>query len=115
MAPSVRYAPGVRFLAPLAALVLLAELASAQSGGWLDVPLSPWNMPGALLPAAPQPKGDPPTVGRCAGALRQPRTPQERALADAGWFLFGRARVSGVRTILLAEASVDGMCRPWDY
>ena len=98
-----------------AALVLLAQPASAASPDWLDAPLSPWNMPGALPPAAPQPKGDSPAVPRCAGTVRQPRTPQESALAGAGWFLFGKTRVLGTRTILLAGASVDGMCRPWDY
>lgn len=96
-------------------LALFAQPASAQSGAWLDQPPSPWNFPGALLPAAPAAGGDPPSVPRCAGTVRQPQTPQEQALAAAGWSLFGRTQVSGLRTVLLAEASVDGMCRPWQY
>jgi LppP/LprE lipoprotein len=119
-AGSARAAPGIRGLALgphvlVVAVVLFIQPASAQSGAWLDQRLSPWNIPGALLPAAPAPKGDAPSDPRCAGTVRQPQTPQERALVSAGWFLFGRAQASGVRTILLAEASVDGMCRPWDY
>ena len=117
---SARAAPATRGLTLrshilVVALVLLAQPASAQSGAWLDQPLAPWNIPGALLPAAPAPKGDAPSDPRCASTVRQPQTPQEHALVGAGWSLFGRAPVSGVRTILLAGASVDGMCRPWDY
>src|SRR6266496_979597 len=107
MNPSIRYARAMRPYALVAAFVLLAEPAGAQSGGWLVQPPSPWNFPGALVPAAPEPKGDPPTGPRCAGTVRQAQTPQGQALADAGWSLFGKTRVAGQMTVLLAEASVD--------
>jgi hypothetical protein len=110
-----RYALCVRPLLVTAALFLLAQSASAVSGDWLDKPLSGWNRTGASLPTAPEPKGDPPTDPRCAGPVRGPETPAERAVTAAGWFLFGKARISGATTVLLAEAPVDGMCRPWDY
>jgi hypothetical protein len=97
------------------ALLLVAQAASAASGEWLDQPLVVWNRAGASLPKAPPPKGDPPTDPRCAGPLRQPERPPERAVANAGWSLFSKARFSGATIVLLAEASVDGMCRPWDY
>jgi len=42
-------------------------------------------------------------------------TAAERAVAAAGWSLIGQVRAAGATTVLLAEASVDGMCRPWDY
>ena len=105
----------MRALVATVALVLLARLASAGSGGWLDAPLSAWNGAGDLLPKAPEPKGDPPTDPRCASVLRHPGTPAERAVAQAGWSLIGQPRMAGATTVLLAEASVDGMCRPWDY
>jgi hypothetical protein len=110
-----RYALAVRTLVSVAALLLVAQGASAGSGAWLDKPLAAWSDPGASLPTAPAPKGDAPTDPRCAGPVRQPATPSERAVVAAGWSLFGKARVVGATTILLAEASVDGMCRPWDY
>jgi hypothetical protein len=109
------YAWSVRFAVVTAALLLLAQSGSAVSGDWLDKPLSAWHQAGASLPKAPEPKGDSPTDPRCAGPVRSPETPAERAVAAAGWSLFGKARAAGATTVLLAEASVDGMCRPWDY
>ena len=113
--PRTRYAGGMRALVAAAALLLLALPAEAQSGGWLVQPPAPWNFPGALPPVAPAPTGDPPGGPRCADTVRPPRTPQEQALADGGWSLFNKPRVLGLTTILLAEASVDGMCRPWQF
>jgi hypothetical protein len=105
----------VRSLIVASALLLGAQSAAAQSGGWLDKPLSPWNLAAAGAPKAPAPKGDSPSDPRCAGPVGEPETPMERVVAEAGWFLFSKARVKGDTTVLLAEASVDGMCRPWDY
>lgn len=99
----------------LAAVLLVAEGARAQSGAWLDEPLVPWNPPGASLPKAPAPTGDPPTDPRCAGGVRQAATPEERAVTSAGWSLYAEAQARGTTTVVLGEASVDGMCRPWDY
>jgi hypothetical protein len=67
------------------------------------------------LAKAPEPKGDPPTDPRCAGPVRSAETATERAVAAAGWSFFGKAREAGAMTVVLGEASVDGMCRPWDY
>jgi LppP/LprE lipoprotein len=105
----------VRSLVPIVACLLVARVAFAGSGDWLDQPLAAWNEAGAPLPQAPDPKGDSPNDPRCARFVRQPETPPERAVAAARWSLFGKAQVAGSTTILLAEASVDGMCRPWDY
>ena len=105
----------LRFLMLVAALLLVAQGASAQSGGWLDKPLSSWNSAGAPVPHAPAPKGDSPSDSRCPGGVRQPETATERVVTEAGWSLYSKARVEGDTTVLLAEASVDGMCRPWDY
>jgi LppP/LprE lipoprotein len=105
----------MRSLVVAAAFVLGAQSAFAGSGDWLDKPLSTWNQAGASLPTAPEPKGDSPNDPRCAGPVRQPATPSERAVAAVGWSLYGKAQAKGDTTVLLAEASVDGMCRPWDY
>ena len=113
--PQPGYARRVRAVVVTAALLLVAEPACAGSGDWLDKPLAGWNHAGAPLPKAPEPKGDPPTDPRCASSVRRAETPAERDVAAAGWSLFGKARAAGPTTILLGEASVDGMCRPWDY
>ena len=96
-------------------LLLIGTGALAQTGEWLDKPLVPWNEPGAVVPKAPAPKGDKPTDRRCASTVRRPETAAERAVAAAGWSLYGKTRTDGTTTILLGEASVDGMCRPWDF
>ena len=98
-----------------AALLLVAQPASAETADWLDKLPSGWNVAGAALPKAPPPKGDPPTDPRCAGPVRKAETPPERAVSAAGWSLFGKPRAAGPTIVLLGEASVDGMCRPWDY
>jgi len=105
----------VRSLVVVAALLLVVQGAFAQSGGWLDKRLSPWNAAGAAVPKAPEPKGDSPSDPRCARGIRYPETAVEGAVTTAGWSLFSQPRVNGDMTVLLAEASVDGMCRPWDY
>lgn len=96
-------------------LLLIGTGALAQTGEWLDKPLAAWNEPGAAVPKAPAPKGDKPTDRRCASTVRRPETPAERAVAAAGWSLYGKTRTDGTTTILFGQASVDGMCRPWDF
>lgn len=105
----------MRSLVLTAAFLLVARAAFAQSGGWLDKPFTDWNQAGAHVPTAPPPKGDAPTDPRCPGAVRQPATAVERIVAEAGWSLYGTVRHKGDTTVLLAQASVDGMCRPWDH
>jgi len=99
----------------LVVALLVADIATAQSGAWLDQPLSAWNQPGAPVPTAPAPKGDPPTDPRCAGGVRQAATPEERMVTSAGWSLYAKPTARGNATVVLGEASIDGMCRPWDY
>jgi hypothetical protein len=99
----------------LIAALLVAGIAQAQSGAWLDQPLSAWNQPGAPVPQAPAPKGDSPTDPRCVSGVRQAATPEERMVTSAGWSLYAKPTTRGAATVVLGEASVDGMCRPWDY
>ena len=75
---------GARSLLLVVAL-LVVERAAAQSGEWLDQPLSAWNQAGVTIPAAPAPKGDSPTDPRCASGVRPPETPSERLVSSAGW------------------------------
>jgi len=99
----------------LVVALLVADNAEAQSGAWLDQPLSAWNQAGAPMPKAPAPKGDSPTDPRCAGGVRQAATPAERMVTSAGWSLYAEPTARGTVTVVLGEASIDGMCRPWDY
>jgi LppP/LprE lipoprotein len=99
----------------LIAALLVAGIAQARSEAWLDQPLSAWNQPSAPVPKAPAPKGDSPTDPRCVGGARQAATPEERMVTSAGWSLYARPTTRGAATVVLGEASVDGMCRPWDY
>ena len=36
-------------------------------------------------------------------------------VASAGWSLYAKPTARGTATVVLGEASIDGMCRPWDY
>ena len=104
-----------RSLLMVAVFLLGISPAAAQTGAWLDAALAPWNQAGAAVPTAPPPKGTTPRDPRCASSVREPETAAERDVVAAGWSLYSPARVKGRTTVLLADAAVDGMCRPWDY
>ncbi len=104
-----------RSLLIVAVLLLGTSPAAAQTGAWLDAALASWNQMGAAVPTAPPPKGTAPRDPRCASSVREPETAAERDVVTAGWSLYSPARVKGRTTVLLADAAVDGMCRPWDY
>ena len=36
-------------------------------------------------------------------------------VTSAGWSLYAKPPTRGAAIVVLGEASVDGMCRPWDY
>jgi len=99
----------------VAVLLLGISPAAAQTGAWLDAAPAPWNQAGAAVPTAPPPKATAPRDPRCANSVREPETAAERDVVAAGWSLYSPARVKGRTTVLLADAAVDGMCRPWDY
>ena len=104
-----------RSLLMVAVLLLGISSVAAQTGGWLDAALAPWNQAGATVPKAPPSKGTAPRDPRCASSVREPETAAERDVVAAGWSLYSPARIKGTTTVLLADAAVDGMCRPWDY
>lgn len=103
----------------LAIVLTLAGCAAAPvariPGAWLDAPLAGWNRPGAPVPAAPPPQGDPPALGRCRDAVRAAVTAEDRAVAGAGWTLVGPVQARAGATIVLGMTSVDGMCRPLGF
>jgi hypothetical protein len=99
----------------VAVLLFGISPAAAQTGAWLDATLAPWNQAGAAVPTAPPPKGTAPRDPRCASSVREPETAAERDVVAAGWSLYSPARIKASTTVLLADAAVDGMCRPWDY
>jgi heat shock protein HslJ len=101
-----------------AAIVLVVNWAGdAGAGGtWLDLPMLPaWNKPGARIPAAPRADPDPPLARQCGGEARAPQSDSDRAVASAGWTLFGASQRFGETEVVLGRSGVDGMCRPLGY
>ena len=92
----------------------LADPAAQDSpGAWLEQPLAQWNQAGAPIPPAPP---SPDFVNpSCAGLGRYAETPQDQALVDAGWHLFGPYRAGWGIVAVDAESTYDGMCRPLGY
>lgn len=90
--------------------------ASAQAA-WLDASPQPWNRGGAAVPAAPRDVVIPLNIERCQGRERQPQTPEEQRVVEAGWRLtdYWPLQRQGDVVALLALAGYDGMCRPWGY
>jgi LppP/LprE lipoprotein len=94
--------------------VLAADVGPAgATRNWLDAEALPaWNAPGAPLPRAPRPQGEPPWSGRCAGQARPPADSADRAVIEAGWTPVGAQQRFGDTTVLSAASDADGMCRP---
>ena len=94
-----------------------APSALPRGGGWLDQMFTPWNEPGAAVPKPPAPSPQQPeNLARCRPGLRGPRTAAERAVTEAGWWLFPNStRTLGDVSVVGASADWDGMCRPWSY
>ncbi len=103
-------------------LVLPAPMrAAAQAtrpvAAWLDT-LSQWNVAGAPVPTAPPtPLPGSPITERCTARERAPQSAEEARVAAAGWRLedYWPAQREGAIVVILATASYDGMCRPWDF
>jgi hypothetical protein len=120
----------LRRVAPFAILTILSGLVGlvspaptvAQQGGWLDQqPLVNWNRPGMPIPT-PQPV----TPGglqstptdwppQCFSQLRHAETPEDHQLMAKGWYLAQPYQAGYGIKVIPAQASFDGMCRPWGY
>jgi hypothetical protein len=89
--------------------------APALGGDWLDRSPVAWNWPGAPMPRAPEAGEEARNREYCEATIRLPSSDVDRALTDAGWFLFGAVQGWGDAVVLMANAAWDGMCRPWKY
>ncbi|MCL6648202.1 MAG: LppP/LprE family lipoprotein [Chloroflexi bacterium] len=109
-------------LASLAGLSAPSPSQAQQPPSWLDQqPLSNWNRPGMAIPTpaplalgglGPSPADWPP---QCFGLLRHAETDEDRQLNAQGWFLAQPYQAGYGIKVIPAQASFDGMCRPWGY
>jgi hypothetical protein len=99
---------------PLAGVILLATpLAALADGSWIDTPGPNWNAPGMAVPTAPafESNDDP----RCGADGRWAESPEDQALVQAGWRLYGSYQAGwGVR-VITGLSGYDGMCRPLGF
>lgn len=86
--------------------------AKAPDAAWLDPPFVNWNAPGQQVPKAPQITVDDATKERCKVQNRPPACDEDRAVAAAGWTLFGPLQTFGKATMISGMATVDVGCRP---
>lgn len=102
----------IRSLSIITLSLLFAASAFGQVS-WLDQPLRNWNNGNGIVPQAPRTTA--PIEGNCRTQIRTPETIAERAVTRAGWNLFGASHSYSPVTVVMAMASVDGMCRPNQY
>ncbi len=89
---------------------------AAQTASWLDEEKpANWNKMRGPVPEGPAPDGDPADTPRCKDQVRAPDTSMDRAVTARGWSLVGPATTYGPTSIIVANTSVDGMCRPRSY
>ncbi|MEG4587264.1 LppP/LprE family lipoprotein [Microcoleus sp. MOSTC5] len=102
-------------LVPLA--LATAAVSQPSSSSWLEQKtLTNWNKPGASVPKAPNNNSS--DAARCQQQIRNPSTPEERAVKAAGWTLFnvrGETKSSGRVVLVKGQTGFDGMCRPVGY
>ena len=106
----------LRVLGLMAALVAARPGGVAADGSWLDhAAPAQWNRPGLPLPTVEAMDVEVVPGRRCGATARPPETAEDRAVAEAGWFLTGGyASGWGVR-VVAGNAAFDGMCRPMGY
>ena len=103
--------------APTAAPAVKAEATAVAEtptagDGWLDNELTNWNAPGQEIPRPKAMDVDDATKERCNAQNRPVSSPEDNALAAAGWKLFGPLQTFGTATMISAMATVDAGCRP---
>jgi hypothetical protein len=91
-----------------------AALAQSPEPSWLDDPNPPgWNLPRTMLPSAPTPPF--PIDPRFRERNRSPETPEDTALAAAGWDLVAPYQAGWRVKLITAASYYDGMGRPLGY
>lgn len=83
--------------------------AFAQSS-WLDGELANWNAPGTGVPAVTREA----IIGfdYCSDSVRPPETPEDFAVANQGWLLYGPYQLNEGISIVRGFMSTDVNCRP---
>jgi hypothetical protein len=107
----------LRLVAPgcVLAVVLAGPRGIAVADGaeiWLDRPLAAWNTAGMPIPPV---QGIPNNDPQCSATTRPAATPEDHAVAGAGWILDGPYRAGWGILVVAARSNSDGMCRPLDY
>lgn len=103
----------VEYMTPQGSGVLVFEKQEESPQSWLDMSQpTTWNQAGADIPR-PEDKGE--NLESCRATARKPVTPEDKALVNAGWTLFGAVQVYGDTQVISAMSDADGMCRPWGY
>lgn len=101
----------------VALVIALVPGATARAASWLDGPIDNWNSPGMAVPKPPDAEFEPPP-GLCAveaGQFPAPASNEEKAVAAAGWKRVGTEATWWNATLVYAQQSVDGMCRPMQF
>jgi hypothetical protein len=93
-------------------------------GQWMDGErLENWNKKGDAIPAAPKEEMTPImaasnmraasiSTGPCSEQLRKPFGPEDKAVMEAGWGLFGSLQIHSGIAVMAGASGADGMCRP---
>ena len=103
-------------LVAAAALFAVRPAGMEADGGWLDEdPPVQWNRPGQSLPSIEALDGEVFPGRWCSEQARPPETVEDRAVADAGWFLMGGAASGWGIRVVGGNGAYDGMCRPVGY
>jgi hypothetical protein len=88
----------------------------AAGGAWLEhSPPTNWNVPGASVPKAATPQGEPSNRERCKASLRRSTMPEDRGVVQAGWLLVGAYQHFSGTAVVTGTSDFDGMCRPVGY
>jgi hypothetical protein len=106
-----------RLIAVIVALTIALETSAAvRAASWLDGPIANWNSSGMAVPKAPEPANEPPP-GLCAaqGQAPAPISSQEKEVVAAGWKRVATEAQWWGGTLVYAQQSVDGMCRPMQF
>lgn len=84
---------------------------------WLDAAPKQWNKPGANIPRGQKLVSDDDEFMRkqCLPGVRQPMTPEARAVVARGWMLVIETHDNRGISVVTGMENFDGMCRPTRY
>jgi LppP/LprE lipoprotein len=84
---------------------------------WLDTEPKQWNKPGANIPRGQRSRFEEDEFMRkqCLPGVRQPMTPEARAVVARGWMLATETHDNRGINVVTGMQDFDGMCRPMRY